>query len=354
MVHRWSPAIALALGIGVNATVFTFVNAVLIRGLPIADPDRTMAVDSFDRVRNRAMGVSYLDYRDWKESTKTFDAFGAYNGTLANLSDEGQPPERYNGSHVSGEHASRCSARGRSSAAISSPDDDRPGAPSVALIGHKVWRQSLRQQSVGDRQDGSPQRRADDDHRRDAGRLPVSVQHRRLDAAASRSPNSREQKRNSRPLQTFGHLAPGVTREQAQSEMINISKRLEAENPDTNKDIQARVQTFNEQQNGGPIRTVFLSLMGAVAFVLLIACANVANLLLSRATNRAREISVRVSLGASRWRVVRQLLIESVLLSVDRRHRRPWHRGDRHPAVRSRDRRMSAGRTGFNSRWTAP
>jgi len=125
-----------------------------------------------------------------------------------------------------------------------------------------------------------------------------------------------EQKRNSRSLQTFGHLGRGVTREQAQSELLNISQRLESENPGTNKDIQARVQTFNEQQNGGPIRTMFLSLMGAVAFVLLIACANVANLLLSRATNRAREISVRVSLGATRWRVIRQLLMESVLLSV--------------------------------------
>src|SRR6185369_9038643 len=116
--------------------------------------------------------------------------------------------------------------------------------------------------------------------------------------------------------QAFGHLAPGVTRAQAQSELINIGRKLEAENPDTNKDIQPRVQTFNESQNGGPIRTVFLSLMGAVAFVLLIACANVANLLLARATNRAREISVRVAIGASRWRVVRQLLIESVMLAT--------------------------------------
>src|SRR5919107_1458170 len=104
-------ATALALGIGVNATVFTFVNAVLIRGLPIADPDRTIAVDSFDRVRNRGNGVSYLDYRDWKDSAKSFDAFGAYDGSLANLSDEGQPPERYNGSHLTANTFSVLGAR---------------------------------------------------------------------------------------------------------------------------------------------------------------------------------------------------------------------------------------------------
>src|SRR5688500_13563170 len=94
-------AVALALGIGVNATVFTFVNAVLIRGLPIADPDRTLAVDSWDRGRSNGMGVSYLDYRDWRDNTRAFETFGAYSGTIANLSDEGQPPERYNGAHMS-------------------------------------------------------------------------------------------------------------------------------------------------------------------------------------------------------------------------------------------------------------
>jgi len=131
-------AVALALGIGVNAAVFTFVNAVLIRGLPIADPERTLAVDSWDRGRSRGQGVSYLDYRDWRENTKTFETFGAYSGNLANLGDEGQPPERYNGSYMSANAFSILGMRpviGRDFV----PDDDVRGASSVALIGHTVW-----------------------------------------------------------------------------------------------------------------------------------------------------------------------------------------------------------------------
>jgi predicted permease len=125
-----------------------------------------------------------------------------------------------------------------------------------------------------------------------------------------------EQKRDARNFQVFARLNPGVTVAQARADLNNVAERLAHDFPATNKDIKPTVMTFNERYNGGPIRLIFLTLMGAVGFVLLIACANVANLLLARSANRAREISVRVSLGATRARIVRQLLVESVLLAL--------------------------------------
>ena len=128
-------------------------------------------------------------------------------------------------------------------------------------------------------------------------------------------PTAEQESRGSRGLEVFGRLRRDSTREAAQTEFSGIAGRLAAAYPDTNKDFTiAEVQTFSERFNGGPIRVVFLAMMGAVAFVLLIACANVANLLLSRSVHRSREIAVRIALGATRWRVVRQLLVESLVL----------------------------------------
>ena len=113
----------------------------------------------------------------------------------------------------------------------------------------------------------------------------------------------------------YGRLADGMTIEQARTEMTSITAHLAGQFPDTNKGITAVVTPFAEQVIGRQVRVLFWSLMGAVAFVLLIACANVANLLLARAADRSREIAVRISIGATRWRIVRQLLVESVLLA---------------------------------------
>jgi predicted permease len=136
--------------------------------------------------------------------------------------------------------------------------------------------------------------------------LPISV----LPAEA------RNTKRGVRNYQAIGRLAPGVTLEQARAELQTIGQRLSQQYPDSNKDFKPQIVKFNDRVTGPQITLIFLSLMGAVGFVLLIACANVANLLLSRAAHRSREIAVRMSLGAGRWAIIRQLLVESVLLSL--------------------------------------
>src|SRR5262249_41880916 len=123
-------------------------------------------------------------------------------------------------------------------------------------------------------------------------------------------------KRGVRNFQAIGRLAPAATIVQARAELEAITGRLARDFPDTNKDLRPLVQYFNDRVVNGPVRVVFLSLMGAVGFVLLIACASVANGRVGRAGRGRRELGVRVSRGASRWRIVRQLLVESMLLSI--------------------------------------
>jgi predicted permease len=306
--------VALALGIGVNATVFTFVNAVLIRGLPIAEPDRVLALRSRDTVRARDMGVSYQDFKDWREATKTFNGLAAYSGATMNVSDEGRAPERYSGTYISGSGfklLGQPTLLGRDFL----PDDDRPGAASVVILGNGVWKNRYGSDPgvVG------KTIRVNDNPSVVVGVMPEGFkfpQNADLWQPLVAIADLETQKRNARNFAAFGHLVPNVSHEQARAEMLAIGQRLATDYPDTNQNIQPMVQTFNEQMNGGPIRAIFLSLMGAVGFVLLIACANVANLLLARSAARSREISVRVSLGASRWRIVRQLLIESFILAM--------------------------------------
>ena len=303
--------LALGLGIGVNSTVFTFVNAVLLRGLPFADGDQIVHINSRNMTEGNGLGVSYADYQDWRAQTKSFDSLAGYQGLTANISDSGHPPERASGTRVTanafgviGERPVRGRDFGK--------EDERKGAEPVALLGHGLWKtrygsdpniigRSIKINEIPTTVIGVMA---------EGMRFPSNA-----DLWIPLVPDAEMERRDARGMNLFGRLRPGVKLAQAQTELTGIAKALEQQYPDTNTAVGVEVMTFNRRFNGGPIRVVFLALMGAVGFVLLIACANVSNLLLSRSARRSREIALRIALGASRGRVIRQLLLESTLLA---------------------------------------
>ncbi|MBA2304039.1 MAG: ABC transporter permease [Acidobacteria bacterium] len=313
---RWLTAasvFALALGIGVNATVFTLVNAVLIRGLPFQDSDSLYVLGTRRLPAEgpvRAGGASYQELEDWRSQARLFTDMAAFTQSSMNIADDLAMPEQQNGARVS-ENLFRLLGQRPLLGRDFSAADGQKGAQPVVILGNALWknRYGADPNVLGKaiRVNGEPAAII--------AVMPPGVKFpTRAEIWTQIIPTTETSKRSNRGYSIAGRTGAGVSRVEAQTELSGLAARLASEYPETNKDVGAVMQTFNERFNGGEIRTVFLAMQGAVAFVLLIACANVANLQLSRSIRRAREIAVRVALGATRWRVVRQLLVESVLL----------------------------------------
>jgi predicted permease len=306
---------ALALGIGVNATVFSLANAVLFKNLPFANSDKILYLVTDNPTKPRWWwGFSYPDYLAIRGQMGSFDGIGASAQVSANISDGTTSPEGYSGARVTANTFSVIGQKplvGRDFL----PSDEQPGAAPVAILSYKVWEDRYgKDLSVIGRAV-----RIDEEPTTIIGVMPARLGFPRdTEVWKPLIPNTDLEKRENRSLTIFGHLAPHASLKSATAEAAAIMQRIAQEFPVTNKNIAARAIDYNELFSGreGEIRTVFLAMLGAVGFVLLIACANVANLQLARAVSRMREISIRVALGAGRWRIVRQLLVESLLLSI--------------------------------------
>jgi putative ABC transport system permease protein len=302
----------LALGIGANTAIFTVVNAVVLRPLPFQDGDR-LAVVWTTKDANQEQALSFADYNDLKNQTKTFSEIGAasplWNFTLTG----GGEPEPLQGMYVSAslfELLRVAPARGRSFTS----DDDRVGGTPVAIISQSLWERRF----GSDQNVVGQQITVSGTSTTVVGVMPRSFQF--LDPAAELwLPLSQNQFASSgrqvRLLSVVGRLSDNLKPAAAGAELNAIASQWASQYPDTNSGVGLRVVPMHDQV-AGKVRPALLLLLGAVALVLLIACANIINLMLVRSAARQKEIAVRAALGAGRMRLLRQLLTESITLSL--------------------------------------
>ena len=307
--------LTLALGIGANSAIFSVVRSVLLRPLPYPEPDRLVQLWTDHRTRGRSAPEWFQppEFLDWRAGNHTFAGMAAYSGWGPDLTGIGDP-EAVAGMGVSGNYFNVVGvspALGR----VFSESDDNSGAERVVLISDALWRRRFGADStILGRQlqlNGEPWTVIGVLPRSFRPPLPfVPDVYRTL-----RRPADSPCGRGCVVWRAIGRLKPGVTFAQAQADLNAVAARVAAEYPAFNQNVRAWPIPLHEQITG-PTRLPLLALSGAVAFVLLIACVNLANLLLVRGSARARELGVRAALGAGRGRLVRQLLTESAVLAV--------------------------------------